>query len=371
MTLNKDDGGPSIGDVHVNGPDWKPRPKSKAKAPANLGGTPGLATEGALEGSRAAVIGKQIEPSPLYVYRPVTNAAEIIRWAKAQGLAQAITPDDMHVTVAYSRSPVDWQAAGEAWCTDPDGGITVKPGGPRQLALFGPEQKCLVLAFASNDLNWRHASLEEIGASWDWESYQPHLTLTYSAPEGLDLSSMEPYQGAIELGAEVFEPLVSGWGDSIVEKSGSFEVFCKVAGASESLGLVFGWGIVCKLNGEDYVDTQRNSVPEPAMVEATTDFMKSARVHGDMHVRGTEASAPAGVVVHSMPITTDMWKGMWTMPDGSWPAAMPEQPPRTGWWVATAPDPAMLAKFLSGEYTGFSIGGDYIEIDGQPVRMAA
>jgi Putative phage serine protease XkdF len=357
----KDGGGPAIGDVHVNGPDWKPRPKKDPKKPANLGGTPGLATEGAMEGSRPAVIGKG-EPQPLYVYRPVVNAAEIIAWAKKAGFDTTLTADDMHVTIAYSKAPVDWMAFGESYTCDPKGQVIVKPGGPRQLANFGPDGQASVLLFASNDLSWRHAQICDGGASWDWDGYSPHITISYQGDSSTgvdqprDLSGIEPYQGQIILGPEVFEPLTEGWGDSIVEKS--FESFFKVSGVDQNLGLVFGWGIVCKEGGEDYYDTQKNHVPEDAMVEATTDFMKSARVHGDMHVRGTGPEVPAGMVVHSFPLTTEIAK------------AMGIDTTKTGWMVATAPDAAMLAKFASGEYTGFSIGGDYIEIDGKPVGAA-
>ena len=44
----------------------------------------------------------------LYVSRPVLNAPQIIAWAKAQGFATTLPPEDMHVTVAFSKEPVDW-----------------------------------------------------------------------------------------------------------------------------------------------------------------------------------------------------------------------------------------------------------------------
>jgi adenylate kinase family enzyme len=148
-------------------------------------------------------------------------------------------------------------------------------------------------------------------------------------------------------------------GSPEVSKADDVDLFCKIAGVSE-LGLVFGWGIVCKdADGADYRDPQGNHIPEDAMVAATTEFMKSVRVHGDMHSRGLTIDAPAGIVVHSFPLTSDIAK------------ALGIDTKQTGWLVATAPDPAMLAKFRSGEYTGFSIGGRHLEIDGKPVEDAA
>jgi hypothetical protein len=136
----------------------------------------------------------------------------------------------------------------------------------------------------------------------------------------------------------------------------AFGTFFKVSGVDEDLGLVYGWGIVCKENGVDYYDSQDNHIPEGAMVYAVTDFMKSERVHGEQHSRGVTAGDPAGMVVHSFPLTTEIAKQMGITTG------------KTGWMVATAPDKAMLAKFKSGELTGFSIGGRHIELDGQTIQ---
>lgn len=108
----------------------------------------------------------------------------------------------------------------------------------------------------------------------------------------------------------------------------------------EALGLVFGWGIVCKENGEPYVDVQGDHIPEDAMVKATSDFMENSRVAKEMH-----AGDAKGCIVHSFPLTTDIAKAM-GITSG-----------RTGWMVAMKPDADVLAKFKSGDFTGFSIGG--------------
>src|SRR5690606_28146793 len=68
-------------------------------------------------------------PRPLYVHRKVKNAAEIIAWAKSQGFATTLPAEDMHVTIAFSRAPVDWMKVGEAWTSSENGELTVKPGG--------------------------------------------------------------------------------------------------------------------------------------------------------------------------------------------------------------------------------------------------
>ncbi len=118
---------------------------------------------------------------------------------------------------------------------------------------------------------------------------------------------------------------------------------CKV---DSGLGLVFGWGIICKENGEDHFDTQGDHIPEDVMVESTSEFMQKSRAAHDMH-RGEKH----GDIVHSFPLTTDIAEAMGIKTE------------KTGWMVAMKPSEAILAKYADGTYKGFSIGGScaYIE----------
>jgi len=125
--------------------------------------------------------------------------------------------------------------------------------------------------------------------------------------------------------------------------SKKFELRAEVAKVDDTLGLVFGWGIVCTEDGEPYFDTQGDHIPEESMLEAVSDFMKSARSAYEQHNR-----SDAGVVVHSFPLTKDIAE------------VYGIQCSKTGWMIAMQPDKAMLAKFKSGELTGFSIGGKRI-----------
>lgn len=154
-------------------------------------------------------------PRTLYVHRKVLNATDIIAWAKAQGFETTIPADDLHVTIAYSRAPVDWMKVGEPWSGDKDGTLTVKPGGARMMDVLGGG--AVVLLFNSSELSWRHRDILESGASWDWPDYQPHITITYEQG-GVDLAKVEPYRGAIELGPEVFEELDENWKNNVSEE---------------------------------------------------------------------------------------------------------------------------------------------------------
>lgn len=119
---------------------------------------------------------------------------------------------------------------------------------------------------------------------------------------------------------------------------------CKV---DVGLGLVFGWGMICTEKGADHFDTQGDHIPEDVMVEATSDFMENARIAKDMH----SAADAHGMIVHSFPLTKDIAQAMGITTE------------KTGWMVAMKPSSEILAKYASGDYTGFSIGGQcaYIE----------
>lgn len=154
--------------------------------------------------SRSTAIG-DAAPRPLYVQRKVTNGSDILAWAKAQGFETTVPADDLHVTIAYSRQALDWMKVGVDWGSRQDGGLTVAPGGARLVEPLGSEG-AVVLLFNSSELAWRHMQIREAGASWDYEEYQPHVTITYAAGD-LDLAKVEPYRGKIEFGPEIFEDL--------------------------------------------------------------------------------------------------------------------------------------------------------------------
>jgi hypothetical protein len=133
---------------------------------------------------------------------------------------------------------------------------------------------------------------------------------------------------------------------------------CKV---DAKLGLVFGYAIVCKVKNADgefepYFDAgsldegdgvvYSDHIPEDVMLEGVTDFMKSARIAGDMHERnGDDEPIAKGTVVHSFPLTEDIAAGLGITAE------------KTGWLVAMQPDPEVFKLYQSGERKQFSIGG--------------
>lgn len=120
-----------------------------------------------------------------------------------------------------------------------------------------------------------------------------------------------------------------------------FQTTATIAKVDEGLGLVFGWAIICKQDGKPYFDVQKDHIPEDAMLKAASDFMQNSRIAKEMHVGDSK-----GTYVFAFPLTTDIAK------------AMGIETKDTGLMIAAKFDPEVLAKFKSGEYTGFSIGGE-------------
>lgn len=149
-------------------------------------------------------------PQTLYVSRRVLNGDEIIRWAKAQGFKTTLPASDLHVTIAFSRAPVDWMECGASWQPK----LEVPSGGPRQIDQFGDAR---VLLFTDDELKWRHERIKEAGATWDHAEYQPHITVSYD-PDAPDLADVQPYQGPIILGPEIFAKLDEDWAEKVKEQ---------------------------------------------------------------------------------------------------------------------------------------------------------
>lgn len=126
----------------------------------------------------------------------------------------------------------------------------------------------------------------------------------------------------------------------------------RIAKVDEHLGIVFGWAIVCKVKGEDYYDLNVDMagqhagervpehIPEAVMMKAAAEFMQTERPGNEMH-----EGPDLGQYVFAFPLTTDVAKAMGITTD------------KTGLMVGFKPPADVLAKYKSGEYTGFSIEG--------------
>lgn len=152
-------------------------------------------------------------PRPLYVSRPLLNGGALRAWARAAGFTHALPAEDMHVTIAFSRAPVDWAAV------PPDTrplAMELGSDGPQRVKRLG---KAIVLRFEAPALAARWRAFRQAGASWDHPEYQPHVTITYRPPPRLPTppEQMEPFHGPLRFGPERFREVKESWADDIHE----------------------------------------------------------------------------------------------------------------------------------------------------------
>lgn len=179
--------------------DWEP---GEAPVP------PADPSASSTDPSASSLAAGDAAPRTLYVRRDVLNWRDIEKWAKSQGVETTLG-SEMHVTIAFSRTPIDWMTLSEPWQEK----IEIAAGGPRMLDRFGPDGRAKVILFRSAALEWRHREIMEAGASWDHEGFQPHITYTYGdVPE-----TISAYQGKIVLGPEVFEDVNENWSSKLQE----------------------------------------------------------------------------------------------------------------------------------------------------------
>ncbi len=153
---------------------------------------------------------------PIYMYQPVLNAEQIIEWAAAQGFTSTLLADDMHVTVVFSRTPfsAEYTRIAAEHGTVLFHNVVVR-GGKRTVTPLG-DKGAVVLKIESDDLQGEHREFRRLGASWDYQEYTPHITITYSG-QGLDPRNMTPFAGDIVLGPLRAKPMKTNWDSVVVE----------------------------------------------------------------------------------------------------------------------------------------------------------
>ena len=137
--------------------------------------------------------------------------------------------------------------------------------------------------------------------------------------------------------------------------SGDKSLDITISKADTERGLVFGWAIVCKKDGQPYYDLQGDYIPEDTMLDASMEYMRDSRAAGEMHKSAGLSFGDkkvSGQVLFAFPMTDDVQKAFGIGSD------------RTGLMVgAHITDQEALQKVKSGAYTGFSIEGKRLEQD--------
>lgn len=184
-------------------PGMDPATGQPLPAPANQNRrVPTRSPRQAIPQQRAA---NDARPRPLYVSRPVINADELIQWAREQGFKTTLPADQLHVTQAYSKRPLDWAALAPRTdflvCKADDAGSWF-----RWVAKLG-DDGAVVLMFQSQVLQDRWQAFIDAGASWDYDSFMPHVTISYDAAGYLDPMNVTAFLGPLELGPERYDAI--------------------------------------------------------------------------------------------------------------------------------------------------------------------
>lgn len=144
---------------------------------------------------------------PLYVSRKVLNAGEIVEWAKSEGFTTTLPEEELHVTICYSKNPLNWSLLNFNLDTKE---IEVEEA---EIEVF--DGGAVVLKFESDYLKLRHEYFVQNGASFDFDEYNPHITLSYNEVE----PEVKTYPAKIVLGPEVAETINENYKDTLVEKA--------------------------------------------------------------------------------------------------------------------------------------------------------
>lgn len=136
------------------------------------------------------------EDAGVYIARKVRaeDAKRLLKWAEGKGITDLLDASDLHVTVVYSRADFDADALG-----DDDDEVSVRVKGVKRL------KDSLVLTLDAPKIVARHKKAREQGASHDFKSFQPHITLSNNGAAS-ELPDDFPAM-TVKLGPEYRRPL--------------------------------------------------------------------------------------------------------------------------------------------------------------------
>lgn len=274
----------------------------------------------------------------LYVDRPVLNGEAVRRWALGAGLRDVLPADELHVTLAFSRQPVDWTAFRPDRAT-----LGLEDNGLRRVEHLGP-RRAVVLFISSRLLDLAHQRFIYGGASWDHDGFRPHVTLSYAEQELP--RDLQPFAAQLELGPERFNEVDEAWADrfkvdGIIDDMPHFNRTGQVTKVDEEQRLVYGWASVTSVRGEPVVDSQGDVISDDTLTKAAHDFILDSRAGKVMH-----AGRRVADVVESVMLTADVQK------------ALGIDAGQTGWFICMKfRDDEVWEKVKQEGISGFSIGG--------------
>jgi len=139
------------------------------------------------------------------------NSTDIAVWAKQSGFSSILLEGALHTTIAFSRKEIDWDIIGRLTDT------VIVPISPRRSVEQLGDKGAIVLRFESLELSWRWQQVCDLGGSWDYPGYKPHITITYKGVA--DIKWIIPYTGELIFGPEILNEVVEDWDKTIEERA--------------------------------------------------------------------------------------------------------------------------------------------------------
>lgn len=131
----------------------------------------------------------------------------IIDYVEKHNIPNLTDVDDLHTTLLYSRKHLpNYVAAGRY--------ETPLIGKPLSWKTWKTQEgkTCLVLPFECKELYQRHKDLmKEHKATWDYDDYKPHITLSYDIGDDFDTDTLPHFSKPIEITEEYSTPLDLNW----------------------------------------------------------------------------------------------------------------------------------------------------------------
>jgi hypothetical protein len=134
--------------------------------------------------------------APIQIGRPVSNINGICGYARALGVTIE-DPADLHVTLVWSRKPVDWN---KSVFQTRDYPVIVPPN---KISL-DTLQDLVILKLSSPALTSRFEKLCAAGATTDWNGFIAHITLGKIPDHGL--AGSPAFNEVLMLGPEYRKP---------------------------------------------------------------------------------------------------------------------------------------------------------------------
>lgn len=124
--------------------------------------------------------------------RPTIKTEKLLKFWGAKNNIKIV--DDLHLSILYSRVNVPYS------CAPPK---TTHIANAIDFDIFGED--CLVLKLIAPSIMVRHQYFRDLGATHDFDPYEPHITLSFGK---VDLEKLSPIKDTLIFHSEYSEDLI-------------------------------------------------------------------------------------------------------------------------------------------------------------------